>query len=96
MTFDEFTILLLAAEGESLAPIGRWKQPILDLAERGLMRKDDEVNYVITQDGRRACDEQNAADERALSDVLARSQKTIEARAEDIVEVPKEGDVTDE
>jgi len=45
---DEFTVLLIAAEGESMIPIGRWKAPILALTDRGFMRKDDDVNFSIT------------------------------------------------
>ena len=89
LTEDEFTCLLLAAEGEYLAPIGRWKAPILALTSRGLMRKIDMVNYVVTEDGRRACEERNAEDERALSSILESNKKTIEARAEETEPVPK-------
>lgn len=83
LTEDEFTCLLLAVEGEYLAPIGRWKAPILALTSRGLMQKIDEVNYVVTADGRRACEERNSEDERALSSLLESNKKTIEARAEE-------------
>ena len=51
MTNDEMTVLMIAAEGESMIPIGRWKQPIRDLEARGLMRKQDASNYVITNKG---------------------------------------------
>jgi FkbM family methyltransferase len=52
MTDDEMTVLMIAAEGESMAPIGRWKEPLLALTERGLMSASDSVNYVITVKGR--------------------------------------------
>lgn len=80
---DEFTVLLIAAEGESMIPIGRWKAPILALTERGLMRKDDDVNFSITQKGRAAIVERDHEDEAALSKLLGSQQKTIEARAEE-------------
>ncbi len=51
MTNDELTVLMIAAEGGSMAPIGRWEKPIRDLVSRGLMRKHDGVNYVITSAG---------------------------------------------
>ncbi len=51
MTNDEMTVLMIAAEGESMIPIGRWEQPIRDLEARGLMHKQDAVNYVITDKG---------------------------------------------
>ena len=52
MTDDEYTVLMIAAEGESMIPIGRWEEPIRTLTLAGLMRKLDQVNYVITQAGR--------------------------------------------
>lgn len=80
---DEFTVLLIAAEGESMIPIGRWKIPILALTERGLMCKNDSVNYGITAKGRKACAERNEEDDQSLRELLARNSKTIEARAEE-------------
>lgn len=80
LTQDEFTILLLAEKGESMIPIGRWKKPILELTERGLMRRFDEVNYGITLEGREAVAERNAKDEGDLRCLLAGNSKTIEAR----------------
>jgi FkbM family methyltransferase len=54
MTNDEMTVLMIAAEGESMIPIGRWEKPIHDLAQLGLMSKLDSTNYVITPAGREA------------------------------------------
>lgn len=54
MTDDEMTVLLIAAQGESMIPIGRWEKPLLALAERGFMKRNDAVNYVITAKGREA------------------------------------------
>ena len=87
LTADEFVVLMLAAEGESMIPIGRWKQPILALTERGLMQMNDEVNYAITQAGIAAVAERNEDDEQALRALLARNSKAVEARA-----VPREED----
>ena len=78
---DEFTVLLLAAEGESLAPIGRWKAPILSLTGIGFMQRDDDVNFSITVEGRRACEQRNLDDDKELRRLLAGNTKTIEARA---------------
>lgn len=85
---DEFTVLLLAVEGESMIPIGRWKAAVLALTERGLMRKNDEVNYEITAEGRKACEQRNEDDDKSLRDLLARNLKTIEGRAEEDSESP--------
>lgn len=78
---DEFTILLLAAEGESMIPMGRWKAPILALTERGLMHKNDEVNYAITDSGRAVCAKRNEQDDADLRRLLEGNTKTIEGRA---------------
>jgi FkbM family methyltransferase len=52
MTDDEMTVLLIAAQGESMIPIGRWAKPIESLTERGLMQRYDAANYGITPKGR--------------------------------------------
>ena len=77
---DEFTVLLIAAEDESMIPIGRWKAPILALTERGLMQKNDGANYAITLAGREAVAKRNEDDEAALRGLLAGNTKAIEAR----------------
>ena len=76
---DEFTVLLIAAEGESMCPIGRWRAPILSLTNRGLMTRNDGFNYGITAEGRKACEQRNEDDDKALRALLARDPKTIEA-----------------
>ena len=81
---DEFTVLLIASEGESMIPIGRWKAPILALTERGLMQKNDEVNYAITLAGREAVAQRNEEDERDIRALLERNNKTIEGRAVEV------------
>ena len=54
LTDDEYSVLLIAAEGESLAAIGRWEKPIDDLVEKGLLRRGDKFNNTITPEGRKA------------------------------------------
>lgn len=53
---DERTVLMIAAQGESMIPIGRWEGPIKRLTALGYMRRLDDVNYVITDAGRSAID----------------------------------------
>ena len=81
---DEFTVLLIAAEDESMTPIGRWKAPILALTERGLMQKNDGVNYAITLAGREAVAQRNEEDDRDIRTLLERNNKTIEGRAVEV------------
>ena len=52
LTDDERSVLMIAAEGEYMIPMGRWEVPIKSLAARGYMRMLDAVNYVITPAGR--------------------------------------------
>jgi hypothetical protein len=61
LTDDERTVLMIAARGESMIPIGRWKPTILGLAKRGLMLKQDAFNYTITDAGRAATEGVEAA-----------------------------------
>ncbi len=76
MTDDEMTVLMIASQGESMIPIGRWETPIRALTERGLMRSFDSVNYVITDAGTKAMQ----AEEREREGDFARAlPKTPEA-----------------
>ena len=68
MTDDELTVLMIAAEGQSMIPIGRWEKPVRDLAFRGLLHKNDDVNYVITPEGRKAMEQESGQRDRAFSD----------------------------
>ncbi len=52
LTPDEEACLLILAEGASLAPIGRWEQPVQELARRGLATRMDPFNYHISNAGR--------------------------------------------
>jgi hypothetical protein len=63
---DEFAVLLIAAEGESMIPIGRWQAPVENLVARGFLRQLDRFNNVITTEGRKAIDARNKDDEGAI------------------------------
>lgn len=54
LTDNERVVLMIAREGENLAPVGMWKEAVLALEERGLLEKKDAFNYVITKAGRKA------------------------------------------
>ncbi len=58
LTNDEWTILLIAKQGQYLAPIGRWEKPVKSLAEKGLLQRLDSVNYAITPKGSEFADKQ--------------------------------------
>lgn len=85
LTDDEFTVLSIAVQGESMIPIGRWEKPILDLTERGLMRCGDSVNYFITATGRKAQDAHENAHLRAMIETTGKvtvAQRDIQNVAE--------------
>lgn len=52
LTADERTVLDLAAQGQSMMPVGRWEIPVLTLARKGLLLKEDQFNYTITDEGK--------------------------------------------
>lgn len=51
---DELTVLMIAAEGESMMPIGRWEKPVQSLVVKGYLQALDKFNNVITATGRAA------------------------------------------
>lgn len=67
---DEYTVLLIAAQGEYLAPIGWWEKPVRDLAVRGLLQMLDSVNFVITDAGRQAAQQEDQKNDQAIAGAL--------------------------
>lgn len=67
LSADERAVLMIAAAGQSMIPIGRWEAPVRSLHARGFLRMIDEVNYVITATGRAASE---AAEDDAVRDVI--------------------------
>lgn len=51
---DEWTCLMIAAEGESMMAIARWEPAIDSLVAKGLMYRNDKFNNFITPAGREA------------------------------------------
>lgn len=58
---DEFTVLLIAEQGQAMIPAGRWNAPVLHLVELGYLRPlgnpgdpTGSVNNIITEQGRSA------------------------------------------
>ena len=54
LTQDELTVLMIAAEGESMMPIGRWEDPVNNLVAKGYLKRNDKFNNYITTEGRKA------------------------------------------
>ena len=84
VTDDQFTCLMIANNGDSLAPIGRWKEPVLELARKGLLQRLNEVNYAITLEGRKACAERDREDDAALGRLLESSSKVGQVQRQSV------------
>jgi hypothetical protein len=65
LTDDEFAVLMIAAQGESMMAIGHWQKPIEHLIELGYLksRGGDNFNCVITPEGREACKARDREDQ---------------------------------
>ena len=74
LTNQEFAVLLLADDGESLIPIGIWEKPIKTLATLGLLKKQDGANYVITAEGHAARIARDENDETEMQRILSGSK----------------------
>lgn len=81
LTQDELAVLLIAAEGESMMPIGRWEAPVASLVAKGYLHANDKFNNVITEAGRKACGKAEDDNVRAL---LTTSRAIVEGRQKSI------------
>ena len=59
LTDDERTVLMIAAEGQSMMPIGRWEAPVEHLVEIGFLERHDKWNNLITTAGKQALEQVN-------------------------------------
>ncbi len=87
LTDDELTVLMIAAQGESMIAIGRWQKPTESLIQKGFMqsRGGDNFNCVITDAGRAACKEAEDAPYRAMIETAGKIQ-TTQAQIPDFAE----------
>lgn len=69
---DEETVLMIAAQGESMIPMGRWEGPVLRLAQLGLLHKNDRFNYSITAAGRARAGQAMRESDRALAEIMTK------------------------
>ena len=97
LSSDELTVLLIAAKGEPMMPIGRWRAPAESLVRRKYLiprphAGDPEgfFNLHITATGQKAAEQCDREDDEALRDMVMLSQsamhshKQIRANAEQI------------
>ena len=84
---DELTVLMIAAQGESMMPIGRWEQPVESLIARGYLHRNDRFNNVITDAGRKAAaqDEDDTARQMIeTNNAIVRGKKDARMQAQQI------------
>jgi hypothetical protein len=74
---DEFTVLRIAAQGESMMAIGRWQKPVESLLEKGLMqsRGGDNSNCVITAAGRAVAKAAKEAEDAPFRELIETGSK---------------------
>lgn len=85
---DEYVVLMIASEGESMMPLGRWEHPVESLVAKGYLRALDRFNNIITTEGRKALGRREADDIKALklaaetvSDLHTVARAAVEASA---------------
>lgn len=80
ITDAEYSVLMIAAEGEYMLAIGHWEAPTKALLDKGLM-KCEHINggpqYTITAAGREAVAARSAADDKQLTDALVYTNNAI-------------------
>ena len=79
---DELTVLLIAARGEPMMPIGRWNLPAESLVARGLLKgatspqdPSGMFNLRITATGRKEIERQDTVYDQQLGDVITKSRQ---------------------
>jgi hypothetical protein len=107
LTQDELTVLLIAAEGQPMAPIGRWEEPIKALVAKGFLMPHrhpgdptGHFNNYITVAGRAAAEAAENANLRAMigaSNKIANATDKARGKAERIaVSIVELVDLTNE
>lgn len=81
LTGDEVTVLMIAAQGEPMMPIGRWEKPTESLVAKGYLRThpcaqdpSGRFNCRITDAGRQALGREEAETDQALATVINKSR----------------------
>lgn len=75
LTDDEFTVLLIAQQGESMMPIGRWEKPVESLVQKGFLHRYDKFNNSITTSGKEVAKARSAQEDNNLMQVLGEVQR---------------------
>jgi hypothetical protein len=101
MTDDERTVLMIADQGESMMPLGRWEQPVEHLVELGFLERHDKFNNTITSAGRKAIGKANdEVDDTFAKALIARHNASVvyrqkgEALAKELAEMARLASVT--
>ena len=99
ITDDEFSILMIAAQGEYMLPIGRWKPSIESLTEKGYMcgqHLNGGLQYTITRAGKAAIAEREQDENKQIGELITRSntiaavKKLAEEAAQKLAQAARE------
>ena len=96
LTSDEKTILMIAASGQPMIPVGRWENPVKSLVKKGYMQPHPHAgdptghfNNHITAAGRQAIEDTDDEDFKALIETagaVQHAQRKLTAHAEKIAQ----------
>lgn len=96
LTQDEIAVLMIAAEGEPMMPIGRWEKPVEALVSKGFLKGHPSAqdptgrhNCYITDAGRQALQSEEAETDKALAATLNKFGARATAQKQMIDEVTK-------
>jgi hypothetical protein len=91
---DELTVLLIASKGEPMMPIGRWREPTVNLIARGYMKPrphpgdpTGHFNNYITPEGMAVAQQNDGdvvRDAGMTATAISHEQRKIRANAEQI------------
>lgn len=73
---DEMSVLMIAAQGQTMLPIGRWEGPTKSLAARGFMKCEilaGGPQYTITDAGHLALNNSEKEDDDRLTQAIAKA-----------------------
>lgn len=87
LTEDEYTLLLIAADGGSIAAIGKWEKPVEGLVRRGYMLAHDKFNHTITAAGKAVAEGEEDGRLRDVINANNRAHGQISAPRNDATEL---------
>lgn len=82
LTDDEYSVLMIVAEGGTIGPIGHWEKPVKALHMRGLLYQHNAWNYGKTEAGEKALAEREKEYDAQLGQILTGANALAVAASE--------------